>query len=85
MQFVINSFCVPHLIRNSGVKVTITCPCTEKHIQKYSTQTIHIVQETPDIYSTITEPRLELQKEQFSLDVSTKWKHEFQANDYNKY
>lgn len=54
----------------SGVKLTIICPCTEKHIQKYLSQAIRIVLETPDLYKTVTEPRLKLESEQFSLDVS---------------
>lgn len=53
----------------SGVKLNIICPCTEKHIQKYSTQDIRIVLETPDLYRTVTEPRLRLESEQFTLDV----------------
>lgn len=52
-----------------GVKLTIICPCTEKHIQKYSSQAIRIVLETPDLYKTVTEPRIQKDCEVFALDV----------------
>lgn len=54
----------------AGIKVTIICPCTDKHIQKYSTQSIRIVRETPELYKTVTVPRLHLESEQFTLNVS---------------
>lgn len=52
-----------------GVKLTVICPCTEKHIQKYSSQAIRIVLETPDLYKTVTEPRLLKDSELFTLNV----------------
>lgn len=54
----------------AGIKVTIICPCTVKHIQKYTTQAIRITQETPALYETVTVPRLQLEADQFTLDVS---------------
>lgn len=53
----------------SGIKVTIICPCTEKHILKYSSQEVRIIQETPEIYDAITKPRVDLESEQFTLNV----------------
>lgn len=51
--------------------MTIICPCTDKHIQKFVSQAIRIVQETPQLYKTVTEPRLDLEAEQFSLNVGS--------------
>ncbi|XP_055309750.1 m7GpppX diphosphatase [Sitodiplosis mosellana] len=62
-----NFLCFPLPAINS-VKLNIICPCTEKHIQKYTSQDIRIVLETPHLYNTVTEPRLQLEREQFTLD-----------------
>lgn len=48
-----------------GVKITSIYPATEKHIKKYSYQHVHLINETPDLYKTVTLPSL--QAEQFSL------------------
>lgn len=50
------------------VKTTIISPCTEDHIRKYSQQQVHLIQETPELYKSITLRNLE--KRQFSLEVS---------------
>lgn len=66
----------------AGVKLTIICPCTEKHIQKYTSQSIRIVYETLDLFKTVTEPRLQSESEQFTLDVSIKiMKHAKRMHD----
>lgn len=51
----------------AAVKATVICPASEKHIQKYETQQIHIIEETPEVYQTVTLPYLE--KEQLGLQV----------------
>ncbi|XP_059617295.1 m7GpppX diphosphatase [Phlebotomus argentipes] len=60
-----NFECFPRPDINS-VKTTVIYPATEKHIEKYSKQEIHIVQETPELYRELTLKHLE--KEQFSLE-----------------
>lgn len=65
-----NSFGGSQVVVNiSGVKANIIYPATEKHIAKFSQQVIHIVQETPELYKTLTLPHIE--KEQFTLQVIT--------------
>lgn len=54
----------------TGVKTTIIYPATDKHIEKYSSQEIHILQETPELYQSITLPYLK--KDPYSLEVSEK-------------
>ena len=48
-------------------KFTIICPCTEKHIRKYSKQEVYCIRETPADYINVTEPFL--QKHQFDMKV----------------
>lgn len=48
-----------------AVKTTIIHPATEKHIEKYSVQNIHIIDESPVVYQNITKPYVE--SEQFDL------------------
>ena len=50
------------------VRVTGIFPATESHIAKYSEQNLHMVEETPHIYQSITKPFIESQA--FSLEVS---------------
>ncbi|KAK6632409.1 hypothetical protein RUM44_007451 [Polyplax serrata] len=49
----------------NGIKLTFIYPATEKHITKYEHQVIHIIEETPELYQTVTLPFLK--SEQFSL------------------
>lgn len=49
------------------VKATVIHPASDKHIQKYETQLIHIVEETPEVYKSVTLPYLE--NEQLNLQV----------------
>nr|CAD7392986.1 unnamed protein product [Timema cristinae] len=59
-----NYECFPKLEYN-GIKTTIIHPATEKHIKKFESQPIHLVEETPELYESITYPHL--QTEQFDL------------------
>ncbi|XP_049882294.1 m7GpppX diphosphatase [Pectinophora gossypiella] len=59
-----NYECFPKPSLN-GVKTTIIFPATDKHIAKFSQQEVHLVLETPELYSTLTLPHIE--KEQFTL------------------
>ncbi|XP_034244615.1 m7GpppX diphosphatase [Thrips palmi] len=49
----------------NAVKATVIHPASDKHIQKYETQLIHIVEETPEVYKSVTLPYLE--NEQLNL------------------
>lgn len=49
----------------NAVKATVIYPASDKHIQKFETQTIHIVEETPALYTSVIQPFLE--KEQLNL------------------
>jgi m7GpppX diphosphatase len=51
----------------SQAKLTIICPCTEKHIRKYSKQELYCIRETPADYAAVTVPFL--QKHQFDMKV----------------
>lgn len=57
-----------HVFIFPGIKTTIIYPATDKHIQKFSVQDTHIIQETPSIYENITLPHLSHEQSQFSLD-----------------
>ncbi|XP_067007715.2 m7GpppX diphosphatase isoform X2 [Anabrus simplex] len=63
-----NYECYPE-IQFNNIKATIIHPATEKHIQKYESQPVHIIDETPEFYHTLTLPHL--QKEQFNLQWVT--------------
>jgi hypothetical protein len=51
-----------------GIKTTVIHPATEKHIRKYQSQEVHLIEETPELYKSVTLPHL--QKEKFSLQVN---------------
>ncbi|XP_071121680.1 m7GpppX diphosphatase-like [Mytilus edulis] len=51
----------------NGVKATVICPASEKHIKKYTEQESFVIQETAELYTKVTLPYLE--KNAFS----TKW------------
>ncbi|XP_044758204.1 m7GpppX diphosphatase [Coccinella septempunctata] len=48
----------------NGIDVTIIHPATEKHIKKYSSHNLYMLNETPEVYNEIVLPLL---KDQFSL------------------
>nr|XP_018904500.1 PREDICTED: m7GpppX diphosphatase [Bemisia tabaci] len=50
-----NCYPDPHL---NGLNATIIYPATEKLIQKYASQVIHIVEETPALYDSLTLPHI---------------------------
>ncbi|XP_036894155.1 m7GpppX diphosphatase isoform X2 [Sturnira hondurensis] len=52
----------------SDVKTTVVYPATEKHLQKYLRQDLHLVRETGSDYKNITFPHLESQSLSIQLD-----------------
>ena len=52
-----------------NLRVMSVYPATQAHISKYSQQRMHIVQETPQDYTSITKPFIEAQS--FSIEVSS--------------
>lgn len=50
-----------------GIKATIIYPATEQHIKKFEKTQLFIVEETKDIYESITLPHI--LKRQLSLQV----------------
>ncbi|XP_065162115.1 m7GpppX diphosphatase [Atheta coriaria] len=60
-----NYQCFPKAELNT-VKTTVIHPATEKHIERYGMQVIHIINETPAIYKDIIEPGLQ-DSTQFTL------------------
>ncbi|KDR15367.1 Scavenger mRNA-decapping enzyme DcpS [Zootermopsis nevadensis] len=56
--------CFPS-VKYNGIKTTVIHPATEKHIKKYQSQDVHLIEETPELYNSVTLPHL--QKEKFSL------------------
>ncbi|ALC46760.1 CG2091 [Drosophila busckii] len=57
--------CVPHKDL-CAVKSTVIYPATDKHVEKYSVCQKYLINETPDLYETITLPYIS--SSQFSLD-----------------
>lgn len=51
-----------------AVKTTIVHPATEKHIEKYRIQPFYLVQETAELYKSVTLPYLETGS--FNIQVS---------------
>ncbi|KAI0825974.1 scavenger mRNA decapping enzyme [Irpex lacteus] len=45
--------------QHPDVKINVIYPATEVHIRKYTKQTITMVQETPEIYSTVVKPYID--------------------------
>ncbi|SCU84178.1 LAMI_0C06546g1_1 [Lachancea mirantina] len=42
--------------QNPTAKINLIWPATAVHIRKYDSQRLHVIRETPDIYSSIVEP-----------------------------
>lgn len=42
-----------------NLKVNLIWPCTESHIRKYTTQKVHYVTETPEVYEQVIKPWIE--------------------------
>lgn len=45
-----------------GAKMNVIYPATETHIKKFSTQKMHYVKETPELYSEVVKPYIETQR-----------------------
>ena len=58
--------CQPQSCFNT-LKGTIIYPATAKHLDKFSSRNVHFVQETPDVYKSITLPFIE--EKSFSIQV----------------
>jgi len=43
------------------VKSTVIHPCTEKHIKKYMKEKVYIIEETAELYTTVTKPYVDSQ------------------------
>ncbi|XP_007495164.1 m7GpppX diphosphatase isoform X2 [Monodelphis domestica] len=52
----------------SDVKTTVVYPATEKHLQKYLRQDLHLIRETGEDYKNITLPYLDSQSLSIQLD-----------------
>ena len=61
-QYVVDAQCGLGEVRVMGIY-----PATERHIIKYSSQRLHMVNETPELYRSITRPFIERQA--FTLEV----------------
>ena len=61
-----NFLCYPPLKLNP-IKATIIYPATEKHIAKYSTRQPHLLDETIDIYNSVTLPHITDSKLDFEV------------------
>jgi m7GpppX diphosphatase len=57
--------CLPDPTLNS-LKANLIYPATEKHIAKYSTASLYLVNETPALYETVTLPYIKSEK--FNID-----------------
>lgn len=51
----------------AGVKTTVICPATEKHVKKYQRQETFLIEETEEDYQSITLPYINSQS--FSVQV----------------
>ncbi|TFY72706.1 hypothetical protein EVG20_g305 [Dentipellis fragilis] len=47
------------LDEGADVKINVISPATEAHIRKYTTQKVHIIHETPDMYANIVKPYID--------------------------
>lgn len=51
-----------------GIKTTLIFPATDKHIKKFESHPVHIIEETKEFYESITLPHFT--QDQFNLQVS---------------
>lgn len=49
-------------------KLNLIYPCTEKHVKKYSSQALRVVNETPEIYAKYVRPWIQRQREKGTLN-----------------
>lgn len=52
----------------ADLKVNLIYPCTDKHIKKYSPQTVRMVTETPEIYVRYVRPYMQKMRDQGRLN-----------------
>ena len=52
----------------SDLKINLIYPCTEKHIKKYSPQTVRMVTETPEIYKKSIRPYMQKMRDEGRLN-----------------
>ncbi|KAI2468949.1 scavenger mRNA decapping enzyme [Annulohypoxylon bovei var. microspora] len=52
----------------ADLKMSMICPCTEKHIKKHSTQAFRFVTETPEIYRNMVRPFMQTNREKGHLN-----------------
>lgn len=52
----------------SDLKLNLIWPCTEKHIKKYSPQTVRMVTETPEIYEQSVRPYMQKMRDEGRLN-----------------
>ena len=52
----------------SDLKINLIFPCTEKHIKKYSPQTVRMVTETPEIYERSVRPYMQKMRDEGRLN-----------------
>lgn len=50
------------------IKLNLIYPCTQKHIDKYSSQGLRVVTETPEIYTNYVRPYMQRQREKGALN-----------------
>lgn len=50
------------------LKLNLIYPCTEKHIKKYSPQTVRMVTETPEIYKQFVKPYMQRMRDEGRLN-----------------
>lgn len=53
---------------SADLKINLIWPCTEEHIRKYSTQTLRMVTETPQIYREYVRPYMERKRAEGRLN-----------------
>ncbi|KAK6381237.1 uncharacterized protein PV06_09186 [Exophiala oligosperma] len=58
----------PVLPQMHDLKLNLIYPCTPKHVQKYSSQRVRMVTETPDVYSRHVRPYMSSQRAAGRLD-----------------
>ena len=62
-----------NFIHFSALNTTVIYPATQKHLDKFSKKEVNLVEETPELYKSVTIPKVI--GEQFSLQVYRKLSH----------
>ncbi|KAG9258960.1 HIT-like domain-containing protein, partial [Emericellopsis atlantica] len=53
---------------HADLKINLICPCTDKHVKKYSKQGVRFVTETPSIYKDHVRPLMQTNRDQGRLN-----------------